>query len=232
MARDHLPIIVSFSGIDGAGKSTQIQHLCNRLASAGYHVIVRTFWDDVAVLWRARAFFSQAVFKSETGVGTPGAPVRRRDKNVQAWYMTPARCFLYFLDAVSLSISVARTRGMHPDVILFDRYLYDELANLRLQHRAHRVYARCLASLVPRPHVAYLLDANPVQAVARKPEYPVEFLHSNREAYLTLSRLACMTVVGPDSADRIARRVAEEVLRRTKRADPHKTFRDRKLTPE
>ena len=231
MARDHLPILVSFSGIDGAGKSTQIRHLRQRLAGTGYHAIVCTFWDDVAVLWRARGFFSRTVFKSETGVGAPGAPIRRRDKNVQAWYMTPVRCFLYFLDAVSLSLLVARTRAMHPDVIIFDRYLYDELANLRVQQRAHRVYARWLAALAPTPHVAYLLDADPAQARTRKPEYPLEFLHGNREAYLTLSRLADMIVIAPDSADRIARRVGEEVLARVQSAQgPRRQFANSKLT--
>jgi thymidylate kinase len=198
------PIIVSFSGIDGAGKSTQIARLYHRLTGAGLRVLVLTFWDDVAVFGRARGCFSRAVFKSEKGVGSPEAPVRRRDKNVQSWYMTPVRFLFYFMDALALRRSTVISRRAQADVIIFDRYLYDELANLRLQHRAGRIYARWLMNLVPRPDVAYLLDADPEQARKRKPEYPLEFLHSNRAAYLALSRLADMTVVAPDSPEEIA----------------------------
>jgi thymidylate kinase len=207
-------IIVSFSGIDGAGKSTQITRLCHRLAEAGVRVNVLTFWDDVAVLGRVRGFFSHAVFKSEKGVGSPEAPVRRRDKNVQAWYMTPVRFLFYFLDALALRRSAASSRTAQADVVIFDRYLYDELANLRLQHPAGRIYARWLMALVPRPDVAYLLDADPEQARMRKPEYPLEFLRSNRAAYLTLSELADMTVVAPHSPEQIASSVGDGVLKR------------------
>ena len=41
---------VSFSGIDGAGKSTQIANLRARLQDAGMRVALITFWDDVARL--------------------------------------------------------------------------------------------------------------------------------------------------------------------------------------
>lgn len=206
-------MIVSFSGIDGAGKSTQIKSLCNHLIQIGLQVVVVAFWDDVAVFGRTRGFFSHAVFKSEKGIGSPEAPVRRRDKNVQSWYMTPIRFLFYFLDALALRFSALNTRRNRVDVIIFDRYLYDELANLRLQHRAGRSYARWLIRMVPQPDIACLLDADPAKARERKPEYPLDFLYRNRESYLTLSTLANMTVVAPNSPERVARDVREVVLK-------------------
>ncbi len=205
-------IVISFSGIDGAGKSTQIQNLCRRLTSAGLQVKVLAFWDDIAVWGRARGLFSHAVFNSETGVGSPQAPVRRRDKNVRTWYMTPVRFFIYVLDALSLRFVAWKMRDLPADVIIFDRYLYDELANLRLEYLLSRVYARCLMRLAPRPDISYLLDADPTRARERKPEYPLEFLFINRRAYLALSAAAGMTVVAPGTEEEIAHRVAEEVL--------------------
>src|SRR5882762_6427374 len=75
--------IVSFSGIDGSGKSTQIQALCARLRDDGLNVLSYRFWDDIAVLTHFRSTASHRLFKGDQGVGSPSAPVNRRDKNVR-----------------------------------------------------------------------------------------------------------------------------------------------------
>jgi thymidylate kinase len=196
------PVFISFSGIDGAGKSTQIDNLCAHLRNAGLHLRLLTFWDDVATLKKIREGAGHKVFKGDKGVGTPEAPIHRRDKNVRSPLMTAVRAVLYFLDAISLRRVAATCRRSEFDVIIFDRYIYDEFANLNLQHSAARFYIRLLMRLVPRPDISFVLDANPEQAWARKPEYPLEFLHSNREAYLTLSQqLGGMTVIPPQPID-------------------------------
>ena len=205
------PFLVSFSGIDGAGKTTQINAVLTWLYEAGFRVRVLRFLDDIAVLGHLRETMSHRVFKSEKGVGSPDKPVQRRDKNVRAWYMTAARLFLYFLDAARLAFVVANTYKIRADVVIFDRYLYDELANLDLQNPVARAYVRLLLKLVPRPDVAMLLDADPVQARARKPEYPLDFLHANRACYLALSKMAGMTVIEPMAVEDVTRSVLQKV---------------------
>ena len=61
------------------------------------------------------------------------------------------------------------------DVVIFDRFIYDELANLTLRNPTMQAYVFLIMKSVTRPHVSYLLDADPIQARARKPEYPIEF---------------------------------------------------------
>lgn len=205
-------VLLSFSGIDGAGKSTQITNLCTRLRSAGLRVRLFTFWDDIAMLGRGREFLSRVAFKGDKGVGAPGRPVKRQDKNVKAWYLTLARFALYFLDALSLTFSIAKVSKATTDVIVCDRYIYDELANLSLDRQLTRSYARFLLRCVPKPDLAFLLDADPVQAVQRKPEYPLEFLHTNRASYLAMSELAGMTVIGPLPVNEVERSVTQQTL--------------------
>jgi thymidylate kinase len=208
------PTLVSFSGIDGAGKSTQIEALRVRLNEVGARVLLVTFWDDVARLKQIREVTGQTLFNGDTGVGTPARPVNRRDKNVRSWYMTAVRFGLYFVDAISLRIVVARTLKTNADVIIFDRYLYDELANLSLQNRIERGYVRLLLPCIPRPDISFVLDADPVQARARKPEYPLDFLHSIRASYLALSELAGgITIIAAQPVHDVERQVSQPVLK-------------------
>jgi thymidylate kinase len=206
-------LLVSFSGIDGAGKTTQIGELSRRLQHNGIPFRVVSFWDQVAALKRLRELCSHTLFKGDKGVGTAGRPLNRRDKNIQSWYMTTLRYFLYLLDTVSLWRMV-KTQKDTAGVVIFDRYVYDELANLRCKCGATRVYVRFLLRITPRPDIAFLLDADPVAARRRKPEYPLEFLYQNRASYLALSRSASMTVISPLPSAETATRVTEEISKR------------------
>ena len=192
--------ILSFSGIDGAGKSTQISELETSLRNSGLRTKLLTFWDDVVVLSRSREFMSYKAFKGDRGVGSPQKPLQRRDKNVTAWPVILLRYGLYFADALHLRLKVLEARRSDADIVIFDRYIYDELANLPLHRKSASWFARLVLKFVPRPDIAYLIDADPVAAQARKPEYPLEFVRRNREAYLSLARLSgAITIVGPDS---------------------------------
>lgn len=203
--------LISFSGIDGAGKSTQILALRARLEESGARVHLVTFWDDVARMKRMREATGHTLFRGDKGVGTPDAPIHRRDKNVRSPWMTAVRWVLYFVDAVSLRQAVEKASKSDADFVIFDRYAYDELANLNLGNPAARAYIRWIMKFVPRPDVSYLLDADPVQARARKPEYPLDFLYTSRASYLALSDLlGGITVIPPLPVPD----VQQEILRR------------------
>lgn len=192
------PLLISFSGLDGSGKSTQIANLQDFLHSRGLSTSLLAFWDNVVVLSRYREGFVHKVYGSEKGIGAPDRPVNRRDKNVRKWYLSLARHGLYLLDALHLVSVIRKARRSGVNVIIMDRYIYDELANLPLSNWLTRLFVRMVAGFVPRPEVAYILDADPEAARARKPEYPVDFLHLCRSSYLRLAQiLGTMTIVPP-----------------------------------
>lgn len=180
---------VSFSGVDGAGKSTQIAALRNWLEAQGLRVKTITFWDNIATLTGIREGAGHKIFKGEKGVGSPEAPVNRRDKNVQSWPMTCVRFGLYTLDAFSTRRHVKKALAGDADFIIFDRYIYDQFANLELRNGFVRAWVTALMKIVPRPDISYVLDADPQAARARKPEYPLDFIYINRRAYLELADL-------------------------------------------
>lgn len=205
--------IITFSGIDGAGKSTQIASLKACLRDQGLHIASLTFWDDVAVLSGFREFMSHKAFGGDHGIGTPEKPLHRRDKNVTSWPVTAARFALYLADSLNLRLVVKRAEKRGVDVVIFDRYIYDELANLPLESWFARSFASLLLRMTPRPDSAFLIDADPEAARARKPEYPLEFLGRNRQSYLRLSRIAGdMTIIEHLSIGAAAAKMKEVAL--------------------
>lgn len=219
------PLLISFSGVDGSGKSTQIENVRRALHAAGLSTRLLAFWDNVVVGVKYREGFVHAVYKSERGIGSPGKPVNRRDKNMRGWHLTAVRHLLYLLDACNLCRVVARERKRGADVIILDRYIYDELSNLNLANPFSRAFVRLVHAFVPKPDIAYLLDADPAAAYARKPEYPVDFMERCRRAYFQLANLlGTMTIIPPMSLpeskiavlraaeDKLAEREREEVV--------------------
>ena len=207
--RSQSPLIISFSGIDGAGKSTQINALTGLLSASGYRVQRFAFWDDVCVLRRSREQTMIMAFNGERGIGAPGKPVRRRDKNVRRWYLSLGRCVIYLLDICSLRLAL--NKHADADVVIFDRYAYDELATMWLDQPWQRFYARSVLRLVPKPDLAFVLDAEPEIAHLRKPEYPVPFLRSYRDAYLKLASECSLSVIHAGSVERVQEDIARQV---------------------
>jgi thymidylate kinase len=208
--RSRRTIIITFSGIDGAGKSTQIEAFQEYLQKSGIRATLHSFWDDVVAFARVREFASRRVFKGDAGVGSPEKPISRRDKNVRSWYAIAARIFLYLFDALSLRRTLAKISKEDAGIVILDRYIYDELANLPLHSRLIRLYLKTILKLTPMPNVAFLIDAHPEAARLRKPEYPLEFLRENRNAYLALSRLVpAMIVIEPLSIEEARARVQQ-----------------------
>ncbi|MGA9352746.1 MAG: thymidylate kinase [Terriglobales bacterium] len=166
------------------------------MRQAGLRVRLIAFWDDIATCRRLREVLGHAVFRGEVGVGSPDKPVHRRDKNVQNPFTISARMLLCLIDAAGMKFTIAKVRRSRgADVIIFDRYLYDQLVNLGIHYRASRVYTRLLLKMIPHPDIAYLLDADPALARTRKPEYPIEFLRNARACYLAISKMAGMRVI-------------------------------------
>ena len=108
----------------------------------------------------------------------------------------------------SSTVGAVKRTTSGPEVLIFDRFIYDELANLPLRNSMVQAYVRAMATFGPRPDVSFLLDADPATARARKPEYPLEFLQFNRKSYLALNDLiGGFTVVAPAPIHEVEQKV-------------------------
>jgi thymidylate kinase len=198
------PLLITFSGIDGAGKSTQIEKLREYLSQQGFPVRTLTFWDNVAVLSSMRSGFSRKVLQSDGKVGSPDKPANRNDKNTRSFPLLVGRSLLHLADVFRLRQIIRRERAAGSrGVIIFDRYIYDQLAALPMHHWLARAYARFVLSLTPRTDVSYLLDAVPEEARARKPEYPIDFMRQYRSSYLELRQFAPLSLISAGDPDSV-----------------------------
>jgi len=203
------PLIVSFSGIDGAGKSTQIQKLREYLAAHGVPVKELTFWDNVVMFPRMRAGFSRRVLQSDGSIGSPEKPADRHDKNTQNAPLLLGRSVLHFFDVANLRRIVRKAKAENSGVVIFDRYIYDQLAALPMQTWWARAFARVLLRVAPKPDLSYVLDADPEVARARKPEYPLEFMRKYRSSYLELRKMANLQLIQPGEVDEVHQAIVD-----------------------
>jgi thymidylate kinase len=209
------PFLVTFSGIDGAGKTTQIERLVASLRERGLNVTVLSFWDDVAVWSRMRSGVGYRAADLLHSSQMADVPIPAKNhKHIRKWYLTAIRSFFYVLDVVRLRRLLGSRRVRSFDVVIFDRYIYDQIANIYAHSLLARLYSRALLKLTPIPDLAFIVDASPDAAFARKPEYPLEFLYRNRHSFLQLRKFAPeLTVISNGNAEEMEDEIQSYVLR-------------------
>jgi hypothetical protein len=159
---------------------------------------------------KVRVGVSLAVFREQ--LTPPRHAVLRNDKNVRTWYLTLVRAVFYLLDTLRLRTVVSQLRDGDHDFVIFDRYLYDQLAQIQSGNWLPQAYIRWLVRLAPRPDFAFVLDAIPDEAFTRKPEYPLEFMYGYRRAFLGLSAFVPQLIVlGPSTVEHVGRLILQSL---------------------
>jgi thymidylate kinase len=184
--RESHSFLITFSGIDGAGKSTQIDCLSSYLQNRQLRVVRFSFWDDAAVWPRLRSSLGQSAVRLHCPAEARESFSPKNHKHVRRWYLTAVRSSLYVLDVMRLRYLLASKRARNCDVVIFDRYVYDQVANISSHSPVVRICIQLLLRQAPHPDLAFIIDTPPAEAFARKPEYPLDFVYRNRRAFLQL----------------------------------------------
>jgi len=188
-------MLITFSGLDGAGKSTLIEWLRTALEEQQQPVVVLHLEHDLGVYASARWLRDGlehlvrggrsngvAALGAASIAGPQGgaAMLARRIRNALVWSKIIRR-LIYPVDVLVFLCYRAYFEGIQRRVLIMDRYFYDILVDVSSGQRWG--WIRLLKLITPTPTLPVLLDIGPEEAYARKGEYSVEYLQNRWAAY-------------------------------------------------
>jgi len=161
-------LLITFSGLDGAGKSTQIDLLMDRLRAGGHDpVYLWTRGGYTALFERLKSLLRRLPGRAMP----PAGPNPARAQAFRKGWVRRAWLVLALLELIwvyGLQIRWWQVRGR--DVVC-DRYLWDTLIDFRLNYSEERVESWwlwfILARVAPQPDVAFLMLVPVEESVQR-----------------------------------------------------------------
>jgi len=188
-------MLITFSGLDGAGKSTLIEWLRTALEEQQQPVVVLHLEHDLGVYASARWLrdglehlvrggrSNGATARGAASIAGPQggvAMLARRIRNALVWSKIIRR-LIYPIDVLVFLCYRAYFEGIQRRILIMDRYFYDILVDVSSGQRWG--WIRLLKLITPTPTLPVLLDIGPEEAYARKGEYSVEYLQNRWAAY-------------------------------------------------
>ncbi|MBA4156705.1 MAG: hypothetical protein H0X65_04425 [Gemmatimonadetes bacterium] len=171
-------MLITFSGLDGAGKSTIIGSLVAALEQHHQPVAVLHMNDNIGIHAAVRRLRDVVLGPRPAGLRPPSnAPSLRRS----VLWNKGVRRLLYPIDLLIFFCYRFYLERIRRRVLIMDRYFYDTLVDVadRRWWWLLRLYER----MTPTPALAVYLDASPEMCFERKGEYSVDYLRRRRQAY-------------------------------------------------
>ena len=206
-------MLITFSGLDGAGKSTLIEWLRVELERQHRPVAVLHLNDHIGVYAWARALRDRLVG------GPPATALPRMEplptragrlRDAILWSRT-LRGFLYPIDVVVFQAVRFYLERIRCRILIMDRYFYDRLVDVA--GRRGWGWLRMLARLTPTPDLPILLEITPEEAFARKGEYTVDYLRRRQAAYARVFPWVPAALTLPATAPDLAREAVARAVR-------------------
>jgi thymidylate kinase len=186
-------MLITFSGLDGSGKSTLVECLRESLEKRNKRVMVFHMYYDVGLLACARAVVNKIGGKRTTPESQSAHAPRElsggrqtmaaRVRYALAWNKSLRLC-VYPFDLVIFLCYRLYIEKVKKRVLIMDRYFYDTLVDV--SGAGGRYGVRLLSRLTPTPSVPVLVDISAEEAFARKGEHSVDYLSRRRLSYQKL----------------------------------------------
>ena len=185
-------MLITFSGLDGSGKSTLVDYLKESLEREDRKVAVSHMNYDVG-LYSALRYVAKKTLarKSESVSHAPREQAfdgkfksRAARLRYNLVWNKGLRILIYPVDIAIFVLYRFYVEKVNRQVLIMDRYFYDTLVDVTGASRSLRF--RFLSWLTPRPTLPLYLDITAERAFERKVEYSVDYLNRRRLSYQKL----------------------------------------------
>jgi thymidylate kinase len=202
-------LLVSFSGIDGTGKSTAASQLSEMLKRE-YGLASRYVWCKFGDHPFSRYRLSRFVGEHQVSELNP-CDTEAKQISPLLW-IYGAVLLAFHLIQIIFSIWRPVRRGQ---VVICDRYIFDTMVDLEQDLHLPRSRVRSIfgARWIPQPDCKFLLDLEEEAAFSRKIDIPSsEYLQARRTRYLGIAREYGLTVVdASQSAEAVTQLVSAQI---------------------
>lgn len=174
-------MIISFSGIDGSGKSTQIRLQSKFLAEENFQINIKKVYANSTYLMLGELFKRIAPQQAESMVKNQFK--NRSTKGFKKNLLRLIRQFCLMIDLLLYYLTTHLPYANSKKIVLCDRYFYDILVQMLYVGMCSDYFFKRIVKWIPSCKVSFLLLDTVENIRQRKIEYDMDYYQGKNLLY-------------------------------------------------